>query len=45
MARFLSQDLPVNLLGLQPPTGLMMLQRQVEGLLNRQLGHRSYPPM
>jgi hypothetical protein len=41
--RLLGQDLPVNLLGLWQPSGLMVLQRQVERLLDGKLRHRAIP--
>jgi hypothetical protein len=39
MLRLLGQDLPVKLLGLVQPPGLVVLRCQIEGLLDRELGH------
>ena len=39
MLRLLGQDLPIKLLGLAQSSGLVVLQCQIEGLLDRELGH------
>jgi hypothetical protein len=39
MLRLPGQDLPVKLLGLAQPPGLVVLQCQIEGLLDRESGH------
>ena len=39
MFRLLCQDLPVKLLGLPQPTGPVMPYRQIEGLLDCEVGH------
>jgi hypothetical protein len=39
MIGLLRQNLPVKLLGLAQPPGLVVLQCQIEGLLDRKLGH------
>jgi hypothetical protein len=47
MIGLLGQDLPVKLLGLAQPPGLVVLKCQIEGLLDRELGHAAngYYPM
>jgi hypothetical protein len=39
MFRLPGQDLPVKLLGVVQPPGLVVLHRQIEGLLDRELAH------
>jgi len=37
--RLMGEDMPINLLGLLQASGLMVLQCQIEGVLNRDLLH------
>jgi hypothetical protein len=39
MLRLAGQDLPVEPLGLLQPPGLVVLQCQIEGVLDRELSH------